>query len=109
MLHGRQAADDAAETARRTFEEGALGDDLPTVEIAGSELDAGMGVLGAFVAAGLAGSNGEMRRHVKGGAVKVNDATVTDDRATLTRTDVSAEGVIKLSLGKKKHALIRPV
>ena len=109
MLHGRQAADDAAETARRTFEEGALGDDLPTVEIAGGELDAGMGVLGAFVAAGLAGSNGEMRRHVKGGAVKINDATVTDDRATLTRTDVSAEGVIKLSLGKKKHALIRPV
>ena len=109
MLHGRQAADDAAETARRTFEEGALGDDLPTVEIAGGELDAGMGVLGAFVAAGLAGSNGEMRRHVKGGAVKVNDATVTDDRATLSRADVNAEGVIKLSLGKKKHALIRPV
>ena len=109
MLHGRQAADDAAETARRTFEEGALGDDLPTVEIAGGELDAGMGVLGAFVAAGLAGSNGEMRRHVKGGAVKINDATVTDDRATLSRADVNAEGVIKLSLGKKKHALIRPV
>ncbi|MCB1382447.1 MAG: tyrosine--tRNA ligase [Notoacmeibacter sp.] len=109
MLHGRQAADDAAETARKTFEEGALGDDLPTVEIAGSELDAGMGVLAAFVAAGLAASNGEMRRHVKGGAVKVNDATVSDDRATLSRSDVNAEGVIKLSLGKKKHALIRPV
>ena len=109
MLHGRQAADDAAETARRTFEEGALGADLPTVEIAASELTGGMGVLAAFVAAGLAASNGEMRRHVKGGAVKVNDRPVADDRASVSMDDVNAEGVIKLSLGKKKHALIRPV
>ena len=76
LLHGQQAAEDAAETARKTFEEGALGDDLPTVEIAKGDI-AGIGVLAAFVAAGLAESNGEMRRHVKGGAAKVNDKTVT--------------------------------
>ena len=109
LLHGRQAAEDAAETARKTFEEGALGADLPTVEIASAELSAGLGVLAAFVAAGMAASNGEMRRHVKGGAVRVNDQPVADDRATLSLSDVNADGVIKLSLGKKKHALIRPV
>ena len=108
LLHGQQAAEDAAETARKTFEEGALGDDLPTVEIAKGDI-AGIGVLAAFVAAGLAESNGEMRRHVKGGAAKVNDKTVTDDRATLSTADITSDGVIKLSLGKKKHALIRPV
>ncbi len=107
MLHGRQAAEDAAETARRTFEEGALGDDLPSVAVAGGDLDAGIGVLSAFVLAGLAASNGEMRRHVKGGAVRVNDEQVSDDRHVLTAADLR-DGVIKLSLGKKKHALIRP-
>ena len=107
MLHGRQTAEDAAETARRTFEEGALGDELPTVTFPADDLEAGIGVLSAFVQAGLAASNCEMRRHVKAGAVRVNDNPVSDDRLVLTAADLK-DGVIKLSLGKKKHALIRP-
>ena len=108
MLHGREAADEAAETARKTFEEGALADTLPTIHVANSEMEGGMGLLGLLVAAGLAGSNGEARRHVKGGAVKVNDEAVSDDRLTLGR-DALVDGVVKLSVGRKKHVLVKPV
>ncbi|MBO6726488.1 MAG: tyrosine--tRNA ligase [Rhizobiaceae bacterium] len=108
MLHGRQAAEAAAETARKTFEEGALAGDLPSIEVAAAELKAGAGLLSLLVQAGLAGSNSEARRHVQGGAVRVNDAQVNDPRASVSDADVSAEGVIKLSLGKKKHILVRP-
>ncbi|MEA2873629.1 MAG: tyrosyl-tRNA synthetase [Hyphomicrobiales bacterium] len=110
MLHGRAAAEQAAETARRTFEEGAVADSLPTVEVPRAELAAGLGVLSAFAEkTGLVASNGEARRQIKGGGLKVNDATVTDDKMTLTPKDVTPEGVIKLSLGRKKHVLIKPV
>ena len=108
ILHGREAAEQAAETARKTFEEGALADTLPTVEVPASDLKAGIGLLSLFVQAGLAASNGEMRRHVKGGAVRVNDDQVTDERTTLDDSALR-DGVIKLSLGKKKHVLVRPV
>ena len=109
LVHGRAAAEAAAETARKTFEEGAVAADLPTIEVASGELEAGLGVLAAFVKAGLAASNGEARRAVSGGALKVNDLAVTDDKARLTLADVTSDGVIKLSQGKKKHVLIRPV
>ncbi len=109
MLHGRAAAEQAEATARTTFEEGGLAQDLPTVEVAGSELEGGIGILALFVTAGLAGSNGEARRHIKGGAVRLNDIPVSDDRQMVGAGDVTPEGVIKLSLGKKKHVLIRPV
>src|SRR2546421_3872848 len=110
MLHGRAAAEQAAETARRTFEEGALAESLPTVEIPRGEFEAGLGVLNAFAEkTGLLASNGEARRQIKGGGLKVNDATVSDDKAVLTLKDMTPEGVIKLSLGRKKHVLIKPV
>ncbi|MBU1175497.1 MAG: tyrosine--tRNA ligase [Alphaproteobacteria bacterium] len=109
LLHGRVAADQAAETARATFEQGALDLSLPTVEISRADLGAGIGVLAAFVMAGLAASNGEARRHLKAGALKANDETVDDERATLTPAQLLPEGVIKLSVGKKKHALLKPV
>ncbi|MDQ0421031.1 tyrosyl-tRNA synthetase [Peteryoungia aggregata LMG 23059] len=109
LLHGRDAAEQAAETARKTFEEGALADTLPTVEVAASELEAGIGLLGLIVKAGLAASNGEARRHVQGGAVKINDAGVSDERMSVGTAELTADGVIKLSLGKKKHILIKPV
>ncbi|MFN7091160.1 tyrosine--tRNA ligase [Allorhizobium sp. NPDC080224] len=109
LLHGREAAEQAAETARKTFEEGALADTLPTVEVASAELEAGIGLLGLIVKAGLAASNGEARRHVQGGAVKINDAGVSDERMSVGTAEVTADGVIKLSLGKKKHILIKPV
>ncbi|RUU59576.1 tyrosine--tRNA ligase, partial [Mesorhizobium sp. M2C.T.Ca.TU.002.02.1.1] len=109
MLHGRDAAETASETARKTFEEGALADTLPSVEVAKSDIEAGIGILALFVTAGLAGSNGEARRHIQGGAVRVNDQPLTDDRRVVTLQDLGPEGVVKLSLGKKKHVLVRPV
>jgi tyrosyl-tRNA synthetase len=109
LVHGRAAADEAAETARQTFEEGALAESLPTVEITASELADGLGVLAAFVRAGLVASNGEARRQVKGGGLKVNDATVTDERMALAAKDLTPEGVVKLSLGRKRHVLLKPI
>lgn len=108
LLHGRDAANEAAETARRTFEEGALAETLPTVEIPRGELDAGLGVLNAFVKAGLVASNGEARRQIKGGGLRINDEAVTDEKMALSAGHLTPEGVIKLSFGKKKHVLIRP-
>jgi len=108
LVRGREAAETAAETARRTFEEGALAENLPTVEISRADLASGIGVLTAFVTAGLVASNGDARRQVKGGGLRVNDNTVTDERAVLTNSDLTPEGVIKLSLGKKRHVLLKP-
>ncbi len=108
MLHGRPAAEQAAETARKTFEEGALAADLPSVEIPTAELEAGLGLLTLIVRAGLAASNGEARRHVQGGAVRINDEAVSDERRVIGTGDVTADNVVKLSLGKKKHILVRP-
>ncbi|MBC6714911.1 tyrosine--tRNA ligase [Aurantimonas sp. DM33-3] len=107
MLHGRAAAEASAETARKTFEEGALADSLPTIEVPAASLAEGVGLLSLLVSAGLAGSNGEARRHIKGGAVRVNDAQVTDERL-MVGTDSLVQGVIKLSVGRKKHVLVRP-
>ncbi len=108
MLHGRQNAEQAAETARKTFEEGALAENLPSIEVAKSELESGLGLLALIVRAGLASSNGEARRHVQGGAVRINDKAVSDERMSIGSGEVTADGVIKLSLGKKKHILVRP-
>jgi tyrosyl-tRNA synthetase len=107
LLHGRAAADAAAQTARQTFEEGALGETLPSIDVSRQELASGLGVLAAFLKAGLVGSTGEARRQIKGGGLKVNDVTVTDERAILSEADL-IDGVIKLSLGRKKHVLVRP-
>ncbi len=104
MLHGRAAANEAAETARRTFEEGQSAAGLPSIAL---DLDAGTGLLAACVAAGLAASNGEARRSVQGGAIRVNDQAVSDEKLVLTRA-LLADGVIKLSMGKKKHVLVKP-
>ena len=108
MLHGREAAEQAAETARKTFEEGAIAENLPSIDVSTGELEAGIGLLSLVVKAGLAASNGEARRHVQGGAVRINDTAVSDERRVIGTADVSADGVIKLSLGKKKHILVRP-
>ncbi|CDZ33914.1 tyrosine--tRNA ligase [Neorhizobium galegae] len=108
MLHGRPAAEQAAETARKTFEEGGLSDNLPSVEVPTADLEAGIGLLSLIVRAGLAGSNGEARRHVQGGAVRINDQAVSDERLTIGTGEITGDGVIKLSLGKKKHILVRP-
>jgi tyrosyl-tRNA synthetase len=107
LLHGREAADAAGEAARTTFEQGGIGDVLPTVEIARTDLAAGIGVAALFVRAGLAGSNGEVRRAVANNALSVNDRRVSDASTVVTDADLSADGVIKLSHGRKKHVLVR--
>jgi tyrosyl-tRNA synthetase len=109
LLHGREAADRAEGTARATFERGTLSETLPTFEIARGELERGWGVLAANTHVGFVPSTSEARRQIKGGGLKVNDETVTDEKRLLTLADLTPEGVIKLSLGKKRHVLIRPV
>ena len=107
LMHGRDKAAQAAETARRPFEEGAAAETLPSFEVDRAALAAGIGVLTAFVRAGLVPSTGEARRQVKGGGLKVNDAAVTDERMSLTEADLNADGAVKLSFGRKKHMLLR--
>jgi len=109
LVHGRMAADDAAATARTTFEEGGLGASLPTVELPRGEIAAGLGVLTAFVKAGLAASNGEVRRAIANNAIMINDVRVSSDKAAIGEADVTADGVVKLSLGRKRHVLLKPV
>ncbi|WP_332060871.1 tyrosine--tRNA ligase [Bartonella sp. CB74] len=109
MLHGRNLAEAAAETARKTFEEKTLGENLPTLEISTTELKTGTGLLALLVQAGLAKSNSEARRHVQGGGVRVNDQIVEDETRLIIEEDINAVGTIKLSFGKKKHVLIKPL
>ena len=109
LVHGRDEAERAAQTARTTFEDDALSANLPTVEVARADLEKGIGVLTANVQAGFVASTSEARRQIKGGGLKVNDVTVTDEKQLLTTKDLTQEGVIKLSFGKKRHALLRPV
>jgi tyrosyl-tRNA synthetase len=109
LVHGRDAAYRAAETARATFEEGLTAASLPTVDVPRAELEKGLGVLNASLLAGFVQSTGEARRQVKGGGLTVNDKPVSDEKRLLTSADLTEDGVIKLSLGKKRHALIRPV
>ena len=108
LLHGRDAANAASETARQTFEEGTIAENLPTVQISMGELQAGIGVLASFVKAGLVASNGEARRQIKGGGLRVNDVAVADEKLMLNPASLTPEGVVKLSLGKKRHVLLRP-
>src|SRR3954454_10814279 len=109
LLHGREAAELAAETARKTFEQGSLAESLPTIEVPKPVLEAGLGVLTAFGPeyANLVPSTSEARRQVKGGGLRVNDRPVTDERAVLRTGDLTPEGVIKLSFGRKRHVLLR--
>ncbi|NRA86716.1 MAG: tyrosine--tRNA ligase [Rhizobiales bacterium] len=109
LARGEEAALKAAETARITFETAGLSADLPTIEVAKTELEAGLGLLSALVNAGFASSNGEARRHIKGGAAKINDKQISDERLILTPDHLNDQNVIKLSIGKKKHILIKPV
>ena len=110
LMHGRAAAESAAETARKTFVEGTLAADLPSVTVPHATLEAGLGVLTAFgpEVTKLVPSTSEARRQIKGGGLRVNDVPVSDERAVLSARDLTADGVIKLSFGKKKHVLLRP-
>lgn len=106
LIHGREEAEKSEETARTTFEQGALSLTLPTITLPSSEITAGLGVLNAFVKAGLVASTGEARRQIKSGGVRINDEVITDERRIITQKDFADSGVAKLSLGKKKHILL---
>jgi tyrosyl-tRNA synthetase len=108
LVHGREAAIEAAGTARQTFEEGTLAEHLPSEEVARTNLEAGLSVLEAYVLSHLVMSKGEARRQIRNGGLRVNDVVVTDENMRLTLRDLTPEGVIKLSLGKKRHILIKP-
>ena len=107
LCHGAAAARTAAETARRTFIEGGLGQDLPVIEIARAELEAGIPAYELLRRTGLAASNGEARRLIKGGGARLNDAVIDDENRKITAADLDSDGVVKLSFGKKKHAVVR--
>jgi tyrosyl-tRNA synthetase len=109
LCHGRAAAEDAAETARRVFAEGGIGGDLKAIEAPKAELAQGHPAIDYFHRAGLAPSLGEARRLVRGGGARINDQVVEDEKRLLSLKDLNAEGVIKLSAGKKRHALVKPV
>ena len=106
LAHGRHAADAAAETARRAFENGEAAMDLPGVVVREADLAAGIPALRLFVEAGLAVSNGEARRLIRGGGARLNDVPVADEAAVVTIADL-VDGAIKLSVGKKQHRLVR--
>ncbi len=105
LLHGEQSAKEAETTAQQTFVSGETSAGLPSVDITLAELNA-MGILSAATNVGLAGSNGEARRHIKAGALKLNDQKVTTHELTLSEGDL-IDGVVKISVGKKKHALLK--
>ena len=104
LLHGAEAAGQAARTASQAFEQGLLAEGLPTISL---DLSNGVSILDANVAAGFASSKGEARRAIQGGAIRVNDVTVSDERMILSRAQLGAEGVVKLSFGKKRHVLVK--
>jgi tyrosyl-tRNA synthetase len=108
LAHGDKAADEAAETARRTFEEGHAADSLPTIDISHADLKSGIPAFLLFAKVGLAASNSEARRLIKGGGGKVNDIMIGDETQIITDADAE-NGVIKLTAGKKRHLLVRVV
>ena len=109
LLHGKGAAADAERAALAVFGAGSSDDALPTAEVPLSALEEGLLVAAAFTESGLSQSNGEARRLIKQGAARINDLVLKDQNAVLTKSDVNENGTIKLSAGKKRHALIKPV
>jgi tyrosyl-tRNA synthetase len=107
LAHGREAAEQAAETARRTFEEGAKAEALPTVDVARAKLEAGIAAFELFHEAGLAGSRNEARKLIKGGGARLNDQAIAADTAIIGDKDLDSSGMLKLSAGRKRHVLVR--
>jgi len=108
LCHGRAAAEAAQETAHRVFAEGATGSALPTVSVPRGELERGIRVLELFVRAGLTTSNTVTRHLIRDGGAKLNDVVLTEEKRTISTTDLTTDGFIKLSAGRKRHALVKP-
>jgi tyrosyl-tRNA synthetase len=109
LAHGRKAADEAAETARRTFEEGARADTLPTISLPRARFATGIAAFELLHEAGLADSRTEARKLIKGGGGRLNDKPIAGDTATVGEADLDSSGTLKLSAGRKRHVLVRAV
>ncbi|MBL27483.1 MAG: tyrosine--tRNA ligase [Rhodospirillaceae bacterium] len=109
LCHGEAAAEEASETARRTFEQGGFAEGLPEIEIPTAALKEGVAIFDLLKQAGLCASNGEARRLVRGGGARLNDAPVESESHLVTLADINSDGVAKLSAGRKRHALVRAV
>ena len=109
LAHGKEAADSAAETARRTFEEGAKAEALPTIDMARAKLRAGVAAFELLHDAGLTESRNEARKLIKGGGARLNDKPIVSDTATVGEADLDSTGTLKLSAGRKRHVLVRAV
>jgi tyrosyl-tRNA synthetase len=107
LCHGRAAAEAAAATARSVFEQGGIGGELPVVELTREVLAKGLPAFEAFARAGLAASNSEARRLIKGGGGRINDAVLASETQLVSLADLTGDGVIKLSAGRKRHALLK--
>ena len=103
------AAAAARQTAENTFEQGSIGNALPTLDVSRGELDQGVSAFDLLRRTGLASSNGEARRLIKGGGARLNDVVIAEEQAMVTMADASSKDVIKLSAGRKRHALVRPI
>jgi tyrosyl-tRNA synthetase len=106
LAHGTPAAEAAAETARLAFEVGVAAETLPAITVPEQDLAVGIPVVRLFVMAGLGESNGEVRRLIRGGGARVNDAPVTDEGTSVSLADLR-DGAVKLSAGRKQHRLVR--
>ena len=109
LCRGREAAEAAADTAKKAFEQGSFGGALPVVTVARDRLNDGIAAFALVQEAGFAKSGGEARRHIRGNAIKLNDAAVTDENRKITAADLGADGQLRLSFGKKQHVLIEAV
>ncbi|MCK6417847.1 MAG: tyrosine--tRNA ligase [Alphaproteobacteria bacterium] len=106
MLHSAQAAQNAQDTAQKVFEQGDTGDDLPRVTIPAARLQAGVALIDLLVEAGLSSSKSEARRLVQSGGARVNGEKIENETALITAQHQDAQGIVKLSSGKKKHVLV---
>jgi len=109
LCHGSQAAEEAKATAQKTFEEGRIGEALPVIEIKKSELENGIPAFSLFHNCGLAASGSEAKKLIRGKGAKLNDAVIENESRLVTLADLNADGVIKLSAGKKRHIIVRVV
>lgn len=107
LCHGEEARAAAEATARQTFADQGAGEALPTIEVAAEELQRGIAAYELFRRAGLAASSSEARRLIRGGGGRINNQPLADETQLVTKGDIDADGRIKLSAGKKRHALVR--
>jgi tyrosyl-tRNA synthetase len=109
LLHGRAAADDAAATARTTFEQRTVSEGLPTALVPRKRFEEGIAIADASILAGFCNSKGEVRRAIANNSIAVNDSRITNFGFIIGEKDLTADGVIKLSFGRKRHVLLKPV